>query len=287
MVNAGPHVGGAWGQPIALNGSAVDPGANDQATLAYSWDFGDGTLSASGGPDVIHSYATPGTYSATLTVCDQWGVLQNGCSSATTTVTISKRGVTAAYLGDTTGTFDTPGSLIASLTDEFGQAVAGRSVSFSVNGVSAGSSTTGAGGTASLGYTPNLAADSYATGVSFAGDSLYNAASGSGSIAIVQKATAVTYTGAVSGLPKHTVTLTALLRDATGKALVGKSITFKLGSQTVSATTDASGVASASLALAQKNGSCSVTATYTPTVADAAFFVGSAASSTFIIGNAK
>ncbi|MGD0863572.1 MAG: PKD domain-containing protein [Candidatus Limnocylindrales bacterium] len=280
VVNAGPNVGAAWGQPVALNGSAVDPGANDQSTLSYSWNFGDGSPSASGGPSVSHSYSTPGSYTATLTSCDQWGA----CSSAATTVTIRTRAVTASYVGATSGTFDTPGILRASLTDEFGQAVAGRSVSFSVNGSPAGSSTTGAGGTASLAYTPELGAGAYATGVSFAGDSLYNAASASGAITVVQKATSVTYTGAVSGGPNKTVTLSAVLTDATGKAIAGKSITFVLGSQTVTATTNAAGVASTTLKLAQHNGKYALTATYAPTVTDAAFYVGSAASTTFTIG---
>ncbi|HEY5487299.1 MAG TPA: PKD domain-containing protein [Candidatus Limnocylindrales bacterium] len=280
VVSAGPNVGAAWGQPVALNGSAVDPGANDQSTLSYSWNFGDGSPSASGGPSVTHSYSIPGSYTATLTSCDQGGA----CSSAATTVTIRTRAVTASYVGATGGTFDTPGTLRASLTDEFGQAVAGRSVSFSVNGSPAGSSTTGAGGTASLAYTPELGAGSYATGVSFAGDSLYNAASASGAITIVQKATAVTYTGAVSGLANKTVTLSAVLKDATGKAIAGKSITFVLGSQTVAATTNATGVASTALKLAQHNGKYALTATYSPTVPDATFYIGSAASTTFTIG---
>lgn len=283
VVTAGPDTTAAWGRLVAFNGSAVDPGANDQATLSYSWAFGDGSPSASGGPSVFHAYAVPGDYTATFTSCDQWGA----CASATRVVHVRKRAVTAAYLGDTSGTFDTPGTLSASLTDEFGQTVAGRSVSFSVDGSPAGSSMTGAGGTASLAYTPELAAGSHATGVSFAGDSLYDAASASGSISITQKATAVTYTGAASGLPNKTVTLSAVLRDATGKALSGKVVTFALGSQTVTATTDVTGVASTTLKLAQKIGAYSLTATYTPTVTDAAFYVGSAASSTFTIGNTK
>ena len=279
-VSAGPAVGGAWGQPITLSGSAVDPGANDQSTLSYSWDFGDGTPSASGGASATHAYAAPGLYTATLTSCDRWGA----CASDTTTVTVRKRDVTASYVAPSAGTFDTPTSLRASLTDEFGQAVSGRSVTFSVDGTSVGSSTTGAAGGATLAYTPGLAAGLYATNVSFAGDGLYNAAAAGGTITLVQKATAVTYTGAIQGGPNKTVALSATLKDATGKALASKVVTFVLGAQTVSATTNASGVASISLKLKQHVGTYALTATYAPTAADAAFYTGSAASSSFTIG---
>ncbi len=280
MVNAGPAVGGAWGQPIILSGTAVDPGANDQSTLSYSWDFGDGSPSASGGASTVHSYVAPGVYTATLTSCDQW----RACASASTPVTVNKRNVTASYAAPTGGTFDTPTTLRASLTDEFGQAVAGRAVKFSVNGAYIGSSTTDASGSATLAYTPELAAGTYLTGVSFAGDTLYSAASAGGSITLVQTATAVTYTGALSGLPNKTVTLSATLTDATGTALAGKVITFVVGAQTIRATTNPSGIATTTLKLAQHVGTYALSATYSPTVADSAFYVGSAASISFTIG---
>src|SRR5258708_31974679 len=47
-VNAGPDTTADWGRIVAFNGQATDPGSTDQSTLQYSWDFGDGTPSASG-----------------------------------------------------------------------------------------------------------------------------------------------------------------------------------------------------------------------------------------------
>ncbi len=292
VVNAGPDTTAAWGRPVAFNGSAVDPGANDQPNLAYSWNFGDGTVlpfapSGAGGSSAYHSYATPGTYTATLSVCDQWGASHNGCSSDTRTVVVQPRSVTAAYLGATAGTYDTPGTLSASLTDQFNQPVVGRSVAFSVDGSVVGSSTTGPNGTATLEYTPALGAGTYGTKVSFTGDSLYDTASATGSITIAPKATAVTYTGTVTGLPNHTVTLSAVLDDATGTALSMKTITFQLGSQSMSATTDANGLATATLQLSQKVGAYPLTATYTPDSPDSRFYVGNAASTSFTIGKNK
>ena len=276
-VSAGPDTTAAWGRSVAFNGSAVDPGADDQSTLTYAWSFGDGSPSATGGPSVAHSYATPGSYVATLTVCDRL----NACASDSRTVEVRKRTLTVGSLGDTAGIYDTAGVRRASLVDEFGSVVSGRTVTFSVNGATAGSSVTNAGGQAQVAWTPLLDAGTYPTSATFGGDSLYESATGSNSIAIAAKATTMTYTGATTGGPNKTVTLSAVLKDATGTALAGRQVAFALGSQSVSATTNGSGIASASLKLAQKNGTYPLTATWTPSDADASRYVGSAASVTF------
>src|SRR4051794_262085 len=68
-VNAGPDTTEDWGRAVQLNGQATDPGSNDQATLQYTWSFGDGTPSATGGLFFANASATPGVYTATLQVC--------------------------------------------------------------------------------------------------------------------------------------------------------------------------------------------------------------------------
>ena len=280
VVTAGPDTTSAWGRLVAFNGSGTAPGSDDQATLTYSWDFGDGTPSASGGPSVLHAYTTPGTYTGTLTVTNEDGQ----SASASRTVNVVKRTVSVGYLGDNAGTFDTQGALSASLVDQYGSTVNGRSIAFTVNGAAAGSAGTNSSGIASTPYTPLLNAGSYPTAASFAGDSLYVGNSGSGSIAIARKASTTTYTGALSGGPNKTVTLGATLVDATGKALAGRTIVFKLGTQMTSAVTNGTGVASTTLKLAQKNATYALTATWTPSGTDANQYLGSAASATFSIG---
>ena len=277
VVSAGPNTTGAWGRPVAFNGSAVDPGADDQSTLTYEWSFGDGSPSATGGPSVSHAYATPGSYVATLTVCDR----RNACSSDSRTIQVRKRTVTVGALGDTAGTYDTLGTRRASLVDEFGSVVSGRTVQFAVNGAGVGSSVTGSNGVAQVAWTPLLDAGSYSAEASFGGDTLYDSANGANTIAISRKATTISYTGTTSGGPNKTVVLSALLKDATGTALAGRQVVFVLGSQQVQATTGASGIASASLKLTQKNGTYPLTATWAPSGADANRYVGSAASATF------
>ncbi len=277
VVAAGPDTTAAWGRAVAFNGSAVDPGSDDQSTLTYSWSFGDGSPSATGGPSVTHAYTTPDTYIATLTVCDRL----NACASDARTVVIRKRTVTVGALGDTAGTYDTAGARRASLVDEYGSVISGRTVTFTIDGAAAGSSATNSSGMAQVAWTPLLDAGTYAAGAAFAGDSLYEASSGTNIVAIVRKASSTIYTGTMTGGPNKTVTLSAVLTDATGKALAGRQIVFMLGNQHVTATTAASGIASASLKLAQKNGTYPLTATWTPSGADANRFVGSAASATF------
>jgi hypothetical protein len=276
-VSAGPDDSAAWGRLVVFNGAATDPGAADQSTLVYSWDFGDGTPSANGGPSTLHSYASPADYTATLTVCDKNGA----CASDGRTIHVRQRSVTVGYLGPSAATFDTSTNLTASLIDEFGTPVGNRPIVFSVNGNPVGTADTGASGTAARGYTPDLAAGTYPVAASFLGDGLYTSSGGSGVLSVAAKSTSVTYTGALSGGPNKVVTLSANLVDATGTALSGRTIGFKLGTQTATAVTDPNGHAATTLKLNQKNGTYTVSATYAPAGADSGKYLGSAASATF------
>jgi hypothetical protein len=247
---------------VAFIGQATDPGTADQSTLQYTWDFGDGTPSASGGPNTVHSYAAPNPtgYTATLTVCDN----DNACNSDTRSVIVTKRDTSTGYLGDTTGTYDTPSTLSASLVDEYGQSVNGRIVVFQVAPDAALNGITNSSGIATRTYTPSLSAGAYAATSSFNGDALYNPSGSSNAFAIAKKGTTTTYTGAVSGGPNKTIQLSAVVKDATGTPLANRTVQFQLGSQSASATTNASGIAAVSLKLNQKNGTYTVSATFTP-----------------------
>ncbi|HEX5027704.1 MAG TPA: PKD domain-containing protein [Gaiellaceae bacterium] len=276
-VNAGPDTTSDWGRIVQFNGQATDPGAGDQPTLQYTWAFGDGTPSATGGPSVGHAYASPSSYTATLTVCDKNGA----CDSDTRQVVVTKRDTSIGYLGDTSGTYDTPATLSASLVDEYGQTVNGRSVAFSVGADGPLSALTNSSGIATKSYVPTLAAGAYTGASSFGGDALYNSSSSSNGFGVAKKATTTTYTGATTGGPNKTIVLSAVLKDATGKPLAGKVIAFALGTQSATATTNASGIASANLKLTLKNGTYTVSATYTPSTGDDPYYIGSSQGVTF------
>ena len=73
----------ASGRTVSFNGSGSTD--EDGALSTYSWDFGDGTTGE--GATVSHTYAAPGTYTATLTVADNlWSQVTR---STTMQVTVS------------------------------------------------------------------------------------------------------------------------------------------------------------------------------------------------------
>lgn len=276
VANAGPDTSAVWGQSVAFNGSAVDPSPIDQQTLSYTWDFGDGTPPfTSGGASTTHAYATPGAYTASLTACDK----DLACSAPSTrTITVGARNVSLSYLGTQSGPYDTPASLSASLVDQFGQPVNAGTISFAIDTEDEGGSGTNSSGIATRVTTPELVAGSYTLNASYAGDSLYNPATATSPFTITEKATTTTYTGALNGGPNKTITLSASVVDATGKPVTGVTVTFVLGAQTATATTDSSGIATTTLKLAQKNGTYPLTATFAGTTGK---YAGSVASATF------
>ena len=276
--DAGPDAGGLWGVPIALNGAGTDPGAADQATLRYQWNFGDGTPSASGGGAVTHAYATPGSYTATLQVCDK----DAACSTDTATVVVTKRGTSLGNTGATSGTFDTPATLQASLVDQLNSPVNARTISFTVTGEAAPmTAQTNSSGIGGVTYVPTLAAGTAITALAFAGDSLYEPSSSGATFGVGIKATTISYTGSLTGGPNKTIIVSAKLVDATGKNLGGRIVNFAVGTQTVSGTTDANGVATGSIKLNQKNGTYTASATFTPVGADSGRLSASSDAKTF------
>jgi Rib/alpha/Esp surface antigen-like repeat protein len=66
---------------VAFTAAGSDP---DGDALSYAWSFGDGTT-AQGGATAAHTYAAPGTYTATVAVRDPDG----STDTATVTITVS------------------------------------------------------------------------------------------------------------------------------------------------------------------------------------------------------
>ncbi len=76
--NAGSAVAVDQGATVAFDGS----GSSDNfGIIGYSWDFGDGATAT--GSSGTHVYATPGTYTATLTVWDDSGNTATGTRAIT------------------------------------------------------------------------------------------------------------------------------------------------------------------------------------------------------------
>jgi PKD repeat protein len=168
VADAGPSMSTEWGVPVTLNGSAVDPGSSEQPFLTYSWSFGDGSPSASGGASVTHTYATPGTYTAKFAACDPEGA----CGSSTTQVVVSKRTATTTYTGPNTSRPSKTVTLSATVVDDLGQPVAGRTVTF-ILGAQTISATTNSSGVASAMLKLTQKQGTFTVTASFAGDAKY------------------------------------------------------------------------------------------------------------------
>lgn len=78
--------------------SAQQPTTTYDSVVSYDWNFGDGTTAT--GLNVSHTYATPGTYTVTLTVTDADGLASTGQSSLTVTLKSPTPTVSPATVGD-------------------------------------------------------------------------------------------------------------------------------------------------------------------------------------------
>jgi PKD repeat protein len=97
VANAGPDRSATQGTNVAFNGSASsDP---DGTIVSYAWAFGDGGTATGVAPS--HAYATPGTYSAQLTVTDNRNA--TATDSAVVTVTPADPTLWGRRLGASTG----------------------------------------------------------------------------------------------------------------------------------------------------------------------------------------
>ncbi len=113
LVSVGSDTGPGNTAPIAAfsyacnaRDCAFDSSASsdDAGIVAWTWDFGDGTVSAE--PNPAHTYASQGNYTVTLTVADAEG--ETGSASAS--FRIKNRGNTS---GSTGGGGDGSGSVEA------------------------------------------------------------------------------------------------------------------------------------------------------------------------------
>jgi PKD repeat protein len=171
-VDAGPAKTSLWGLPVAFHANGSDPSPIDNASLLYSWDFGDPASPVGAvGQDVAHTYANPGLYTATVTVTD----LDGATGTATVAVTVTTRATTAAYTGPLMSLPAKVVTLTGSLSDELGQPVAGRTVTFTL-GTQTITAVTSASGVATASLKLTQKQGTYPVSMTFTGDALYQPA---------------------------------------------------------------------------------------------------------------
>jgi PKD repeat protein len=282
-VSAGPDKSYDWGIPVPFHANGLDQGPIDNQSLLYTWNFDDPTdpLGAAG-QDVNHVYSQPGTRNAVVTAADKDGA----SSTDAVQVTVTKRDSTTAYTGATFGRKTDSVLLRSSLVGEYGEPLAGRVISFNVDGQLVGSAMTDGTGAATLSWAIPLgtALGDHPVLATFSGDALYNTSNSSALFTVISVAKEVTflsYTGPVASKPAKPLPLSAILLDDEGNAVEGKTVTFTLESQSCSATTDAFGAASCTIAkLAAKSGTYALAVNF----AGDGNYLASQAVQTFIVG---
>jgi hypothetical protein len=184
----------------------------------------------------------------------------NGASAETT---VQKRQTRLTYDGQVTQDYNDAATVAATLTDASnGSPISGETVHFTLDGQSCNGVTNGAGH-ASCSITPNEAAGTYTVNATYAGSPAYDGSSASSPFVVTKEETTTTYTGASGPVANgSTATLSGVLKEDGTSPIAGRTLTLTLGTQSCTATTNASGSASCTVTVAQPLG---------PTTASASF----------------
>jgi RHS repeat-associated protein len=177
------------------------------------------------------------------------GASAGGASQAVSCPAASSRPAASrlTYTGRVEGHCGEPLPVSARLADECGNALAGRQVSFKVGSLTA-SAATDDNGVASTSLLPPASASPLPLEVSFDGDADYAPARDSASVRVARAATSIRYTGpALLAVGVAESVSSVLTEPATGRPVPNVTLNFEVGSVRVSATTDANGVAAASV----------------------------------------
>jgi len=238
---------------LTVNGSSA-PIPNVNVTLSVGTQSCTGMTNASGRAECsITLSQTPGAYMATASFA---GDTAYDSATDSTGFTIEKEDTVLTYSGATTQDYHDAFTARATLAEDDGPGVSGKTVSFTLGVGDTCSATTNSSGVASCSITPTQAAGTYSLVSSFAGDAFYEASGDSDSFEITHEESTTTYTGPTVILAGTGVTATLKAQfvedganddDGDGGPFTavpsGQTISFALCSQTCSDTTDAAGVA--------------------------------------------
>ncbi|MDP3486151.1 MAG: Ig-like domain repeat protein, partial [Methanobacteriaceae archaeon] len=166
-----------YGNPLSgvsvdffVDGNLVGSGTTDgsgQASFTYS-------------PIIENPMGNPHTITANFT-----GNVSYNPASGTNNLTVNKANTTITVDNATENKGKTV-NLIATLKDQYGNLLAGRTVNFLVNGVNAGSAVTDINGIATKSYFINLIGGTYNIQVDFLGDDYYLTSNGTGTLKVPQ-----------------------------------------------------------------------------------------------------
>lgn len=165
------------------------------------------------------------------------------------TINVPKHDTKLTLGGATTSDFNDPVTVSATLIDAvLNTPVGGAPITLSIDGQSC-AATTLASGVGSCSITPNEPAGSYPLKATFAGNGQYNPSSATGTFVVTLEETTLAITSS-NTLPTGAVIVSAVLKEDGTTPIAGRTVTFSAGSVTANGTTNGSGVATATLALA-------------------------------------
>ena len=167
--------------------------------------------------------------------------------SATGSVTVRKSMTSLTVPDVSYKTTEATKTITATLKDENGVALKGKTIKFVVNGVTY-TGTTDANGVASVKVNLN-AGGTYAISASLAEDDEYASSSASGKLTLTKQSTALTASGVTYTVTNTGKYVYVTLKDGDKKLISGKKITATVNGKTFSATTNAKGVAKIKLTL--------------------------------------
>jgi PKD repeat protein len=272
--------------PVSFDGTSSHSNNAGGYLIDYQWNFGDSGTGS--GPTPSHTYAAPGTYNVTLTVEDDAGLT----ASVVHQVVVVQRPTVTTYTGAVTGDYHDQVTLSGTLDDaETSGPLSGKTLSFTLGSQSC-SGVTDAFGFASCNLVLNQVPGGYTATASFAGDSVYAPSSGSAPFTITREETTLTYTGpTVIVANASSLTVSAHLvedgandNDGDGGSPPpnpsGQTVTFTLGAQSCSSTTNSSGNVSCTISpVSSTLGNQTITSVF----AGDAYYVGSSDSDQVVV----
>ena len=149
-------------------------------------------------------------------------------------------------------------TLSVTLKDANGKAIANKTITYSINGVTK-TTKTDANGIVKIAVN-QAKAGTYYYSICFLGDNDYKSAFKTVKVTVNKQATKAVFKAKTFKV-KATKKVSFTLKDASGKAIKGKKITFKVGKKTYTAKTNAKGVATVKVKLTKK-GKYTVTAKF-------------------------
>lgn len=254
-----------YGHTATLSARVTDRGAQGAPLANRTVTFTVGSQTCSGVSD------STGLASCTLAVQQDVGT-PGVTASVAQDLTTSAKSITAPFSvtpqPTTLTTSYAPGlalsTLSATLLGDLGTGVPGQTVTLTLGGETC-SGTTDASGAASCQVTTITTGATAALDGAFAGSANGDYLASSARTKIVQLVvdTTLAYQGDTTAVYEAAATLAGTLAQADGTKLANRTVTFTLGAQACTATTDGSGYASCTIAHVQQDaGAATVTASY-------------------------